>query len=56
MVLQIQSWTLRFHNQDDDEDKICDSQGDEAVVEGGLHFWLDQDEDDAQITHQSYKS
>ena len=38
LIVQIQFWTLRIDDQDDDQVSVCDSEGDEALLEGRLHL------------------
>ena len=45
---------LGVHDESDDEDDVNDGEGDEGVVEGGLHLGPHQDQDRTQVAHHTY--
>ena len=54
LVLDVQVEALDVDEEGDDEEDVNDSEGDEGVVEGGLHLGAEEDEDCRQVSHHAH--
>ena len=39
-------------DDEDEEEDLEDGESDEALVEGGLHVWVTEDDNGGQVAHQ----
>ena len=54
LVLNVKVIALDVNEEGDDEKDVNDGEGDEGVVEGGLHLGAEEDEDRRQVPHHPH--
>ena len=54
LVLDVKVEALDVDEEGDDEEDVDDGEGDEGVVEGGLHLRPEEDQDGRQVPHHPH--